>query len=47
MICAVAWGIEYLVEFIQSRRRTADVAQEGAAEATGAASAPAGQDVKL
>ncbi|XP_017872430.1 PREDICTED: uncharacterized protein LOC108620072 [Drosophila arizonae] len=52
MICAVAWGIEYLVEFIQSRRRTADVAQEGAAEASGAAgtasaSAPAGQDVKL
>ncbi|EDW05626.1 uncharacterized protein LOC6586012 [Drosophila mojavensis] len=52
MICAVAWGIEYLVEFIQSRRRTADVAQEGAAEASGAAgtasaTAPAGQDVKL
>ncbi|XP_030244867.1 uncharacterized protein LOC115564554 [Drosophila navojoa] len=52
MICAVAWGIEYLVEFIQSRRRTADVSQEGAAEAASAsasatATAPAGQDVKL
>ncbi|XP_023165671.2 uncharacterized protein LOC111595940 [Drosophila hydei] len=53
MICAVAWGIEYLVEFIQSRRRTADAAnlptQEGAAGAAGTASAtaPTGQDVKL
>jgi len=27
MICAVAWGIEYLVEYIQARRRTADAAQ--------------------
>ncbi|KMZ10600.1 uncharacterized protein Dsimw501_GD28488 [Drosophila simulans] len=27
MICATAWGIEYLVEYIQSRRRTADAAQ--------------------
>ncbi|XP_016976987.1 uncharacterized protein LOC108042974 [Drosophila rhopaloa] len=27
MICAIAWGIEYLVEYIQVRRRTADAAQ--------------------
>ncbi|XP_060661523.1 LOW QUALITY PROTEIN: uncharacterized protein LOC132795093 [Drosophila nasuta] len=28
MICAFAWGIEYLVEYTQSRRRTADAAQQ-------------------
>ncbi|KAH8342654.1 hypothetical protein KR067_008409 [Drosophila pandora] len=27
MMCAFAWGIEYLVEYIHSRRRTADAAQ--------------------
>ncbi|XP_064556685.1 uncharacterized protein LOC135441134 [Drosophila montana] len=56
LICALAWGIEYLVEFIQSRRRTADAAQlptqegaTGAAAATEATTttAPAAQDVKL
>ncbi|KAH8291649.1 hypothetical protein KR018_010116 [Drosophila ironensis] len=44
MICAFAWGIEYLVEYIHSRRRTADAAQlpgqDNAAPATT-------QDVKL
>ncbi|XP_034474043.1 uncharacterized protein LOC117781397 [Drosophila innubila] len=51
MICAFAWGIEYLVEFIQSRRRTADAAQlptatnETAAGTTTGTAAP--EDVKL
>jgi len=42
MICALAWGIEYLVEFVQSRRRTSDVAQlPTAAQDTGATPATA------
>lgn len=48
MICALAWGIEYLVEFIQSRRRTADaghVPQDAGAATTTTPSAA--QDVKL
>ncbi|KAM8720342.1 hypothetical protein ACLKA7_006393 [Drosophila subpalustris] len=55
MICAFAWGIEYLVEFVQSRRRTADAAQlptatnETAAAAAAAATTTtaAPEDVKL
>lgn len=51
MICALAWGIEYLVEFIQARRRTADAAQvaqdAGAATTTTTATPSAAQDVKL
>ncbi|KAH8421275.1 hypothetical protein KR009_012131 [Drosophila setifemur] len=45
LICAFAWGIEYLVEFIHTRRRTADAAQLPTQD-TGAATT-AQQDVKL
>ncbi|XP_016949536.1 uncharacterized protein LOC108024198 [Drosophila biarmipes] len=48
MICAVAWGIEYLVEYIQSRRRTADAAQLPTQDASAPATTTTGQhDVKL
>ncbi|EDV99911.1 uncharacterized protein LOC6565462 [Drosophila grimshawi] len=37
MICALAWSIEYLVEFVQSRRRTGDAAQQMPTQDTPAA----------
>ncbi|XP_022209300.2 uncharacterized protein LOC111065428 [Drosophila obscura] len=47
MLCAFAWGIEYLVEFLNSRRRTADAAQVPTQEAAAAAPTRTTQDVKL
>ncbi|XP_017064877.1 uncharacterized protein LOC108103765 [Drosophila eugracilis] len=50
MICAFAWGIEYLVEYIQSRRRTADAAQlptQDVAGATTTTTTTGQNDVKL
>lgn len=55
LICALAWSIEYLVEFVQSRRRTADAAQVAQQEVpttttattTTATTPAAAQDVKL
>ncbi|EDW75241.1 uncharacterized protein Dwil_GK20065 [Drosophila willistoni] len=45
LMCAFAWGIEYLVEYIQSRRRTADAAQVPTQESTTATATQ--QNVKL
>ncbi|XP_068159109.1 monocarboxylate transporter 9 [Drosophila tropicalis] len=47
LMCAFAWGIEYLVEYIQSRRRTADAAQVPTQDATSATATAAQQNVKL
>lgn len=48
LICALAWSIEYLVEFLNSRRRTADAAQVAQdAPTTTTATPAAAQDVKL
>ncbi|KAH8398035.1 hypothetical protein KR222_010872 [Zaprionus bogoriensis] len=52
MICALAWSIEYFVEFVHSRRRTADAAQQpqqdaAATTTTTTATPAAAQDVKL
>jgi len=48
MICATAWGIEYLVEYIQSRRRTADAAQLPTQDVGATTTATSDQnDVKL
>ncbi|XP_017151179.1 uncharacterized protein LOC108161426 [Drosophila miranda] len=48
MLCAFAWGIEYLVEFLNARRRTADAAQVPTQDSA-AAGAPTRttHDVKL
>ncbi|KAH8235800.1 hypothetical protein KR032_007815 [Drosophila birchii] len=50
LLCALAWGIEYLVEYIHSRRRTADAAQlptqDGTTTTTTTTTATT-QDVKL
>ncbi|KAH8387226.1 hypothetical protein KR093_005640 [Drosophila rubida] len=49
LICALAWGIEYLVEYAQARRRTADAAQQppAAAQQDSATGVTTAQDVKL
>ncbi|BFG01447.1 uncharacterized protein DMAD_01197 [Drosophila madeirensis] len=47
MLCAFAWGIEYLVEFLNARRRTADAAQVPTQETAAAAPARTTHDVKL
>ncbi|SPP88659.1 uncharacterized protein LOC117590234 [Drosophila guanche] len=47
MLCALAWGIEYLVEFLNARRRTADAAQVPTQETAAAAPARTTHDVKL
>lgn len=51
LLCALAWGIEYLVEFLNSRRRTADAAQlptqDVGTTTTTTTTATGHQDVKL